>query len=185
MTLLGNLLGRSKTSGLQLEGLPAASAVAAKLRSEFGLLPTGGGSVCFKVTGSPAELTRAEIIAATAGDRATHNLVSHELTGRTIVRCWRPGGALRLLLTDLVDVNQRLAEAGFGSALLHTTIDFTETGGRRGRKLVLVFLPGRGTFYPFMPTGRRSRDRDGELRVRGLLRRILPVEADVDRWLPV
>nr|WP_143046996.1 hypothetical protein [Amycolatopsis xylanica] len=178
-------MGRNRTPVLHLEYLPAAGGVEGEFWTELGLVPTGGGSVSFKVTGSPAELTRAEIVAATAGDAQTHNLVSHEPDGRTVVRCWQSGKDLRRLLFDLLDVNERLAEAGFADALIHTTVDFNESGGRRGRKLVLVYLPRRGTFYPFVPAGRRSRDREVELRARGLLRRFVPIEAGLELCVPV
>jgi hypothetical protein len=54
-----------------------------------------------------------------------------------------------------------------------------------GRRLGLVYLYKRGTFYPFAPTGDQQRDSAYELQVRGALGADLPVEADLSRWFPV
>jgi len=51
-----------------------------------------------------------------------------------------------------------------------------------GRPVALVYLPKRGTFYPFAPNGPQSRDNALELQVRAVLGTDLPVEADVTRW---
>ncbi len=59
---------------------------------------------------------------------------------------------------------------------------FTDGSGQR---VGLVYLYGRGTFYPFAPTDGRRRDSLLELRVRDALAGELPVEPDVQRWLAV
>jgi hypothetical protein len=54
-----------------------------------------------------------------------------------------------------------------------------------GRRVALVYLYKRGTFYPFTPTGPQQRDTAFELQVRSAVGADLPVEPDLSRWFPV
>ena len=86
------------------------------------------------------------------------------------------------LVTDLHAVNSTLVDNGFGPSLLCSLVGFT---GADGRRLGLVYLFKRSTFYPFAPTGDQQRDTSFELQVRGVLGSDLPVEPDLSRWFPV
>ncbi|KZB86187.1 PspA-associated protein PspAB [Amycolatopsis regifaucium] len=185
MARLGSLLGRSRSVRPSLLPLLELRSAASPLRAGYGLAPTGTGTVCFVAEGRPGDGTEAEIIAGLAGDSVRRNVINHDALGRTIVRCWRENGDLGWLLGDLVDVNDRLAQAGFASWLLHTTVDFAEVRDRRHPKLTMVYRRERGTFYPYAPRGSRGRDRAMELKVRSSLTRIVPMEADIGRWRPV
>jgi hypothetical protein len=59
-----------------------------------------------------------------------------------------------------------------------------------GRTLALVYLYKQGTFYPFAPQpgeGQQAQRRDNllEMQVRDLVRNDLPVEPDLQRWMPL
>jgi hypothetical protein len=185
MARLGSLLGRSRSVRPSLLPLLDLRSAALPLRAGYGLAPTGTGTVCFVAEGRPGEGTEAEIVAGLAGDSLRRNVINHDAQGRTIVRCWRENGDLGWLLGDLVDVNDRLAQAGFAGWLMHTTVDFAELRDMRHPKLTMVFRRERGTFYPYAPRGTRGRDRAMELKVRSSLTRIVPMEADISRWRPV
>jgi len=185
MALLGSLLGRSRSVRPSLLPLLDLRSAELTLRSGHALAPTGAGTVCFVAEGRPAAETEAEIIAGLAGDSARRNLVTHDAHGRTIVRCWRENGDLGWLLDDLVDVNERLALAGFAAWLLHTTVDFAELRDLRHPRLTMVYRRERGTYYPYAPRGTRGRDRALELKIRSSLTRIVPMESDIGRWHPV
>ncbi|WP_414944498.1 PspA-associated protein PspAB [Amycolatopsis sp. cmx-11-32] len=185
MAILGSLLGRSRSVRSSLLPLLELRSAASTLRSGYGLAPTGSGTVCFVAIGRPGAGTEAEIIAGIAGDSVRRNVVTHDAHGRTIVRCWRENGDLGWLLDDLVDVNDRLAQAGFASWLLYSTVDFAELRDVRHPKLTMVYRRERGTFYPYAPRGTRGRDRATELKIRSSLTRIVPMEADIGRWHPV
>jgi len=86
------------------------------------------------------------------------------------------------LVTDLHAVNTSLAEGGFGPQLLCTLVGFTDSSGR---KLGIVYLYKRGTFYPFAPLGGERRDNALELQARGAIGADLKIEADLSRWFPV
>jgi hypothetical protein len=85
------------------------------------------------------------------------------------------------LVTDLHAVNSSLEAAGFGSSLLCSLAGFTDGTRRVG----LVYLYKRGTFYPFAPLGGTRRDNDLELQVRAALGDDLTIEPDLSRWFPV
>jgi len=42
----------------------------------------------------------------------------------------------------------------------------------------------RGTFYPFVPAGGKSRDNERELRLKAQLSHEMPFEAELERWFP-
>ena len=94
----------------------------------------------------------------------------------------RSPGQLSELVNDLHAVNSSMEVNGFGPQLLCSLAGFQGEGGRR---LALVYLYKRGTFYPFAPTGAQTRDTAYELQVRAAVGSDLPVEPDVSRWFPV
>jgi hypothetical protein len=49
----------------------------------------------------------------------------------------------------------------------------------------LVYLYKRGTWYPFVPTGKDQRDNARELQLRATIGSDLKVEPDLSRWFPV
>jgi hypothetical protein len=87
-------------------------------------------------------------------------------------------------VNDLHAVNSSMEVNGFGPQLLCSLAGFRDDDGRR---LALVYLYKRGTFYPFapLPGDRQQRDNALELRVRAVLAGELPVEDDLGRWFPV
>jgi hypothetical protein len=89
---------------------------------------------------------------------------------------------LESLVTDVHGVNSTLQDAGFGPSLLCSLFGFADEGGRR---LGLVYLYKRGTFYPFAPTGPERRDNSLEMSVRAALGNDLKQESDLARWFPV
>jgi hypothetical protein len=61
---------------------------------------------------------------------------------------------------------------------------FQDTGQRR---LGLVYLYKRGTFYPFAPLAGEAQRRDNalELQVKAALADDLRIEQDLSRWFPI
>ena len=88
------------------------------------------------------------------------------------------------LVTDLHAINSTLENDGYGPALLCSLVTFAAASGRR---LALVYLYKRGTFYPFAPVPGAAQQRDTalELQVRGQLGEDLRLEPDTSRWFPV
>ena len=84
------------------------------------------------------------------------------------------------LCTDLHAVNTTLESEGFGPGLLCSLVPFADPTGRR---VGLVYLYKKGTFYPFAPTGPQRRDNLLELQVRDTLRAELPIEPELSGWM--
>ena len=92
------------------------------------------------------------------------------------------------LCTDLHAVNTTLESQGFGPGLLCSLVPFADPAGRR---VGLVYLYKKGTFYPFAPSGSSSGSRSGpqrrdnllELQVRDTLKAELPIEPELSGWL--
>jgi len=158
---LDTLLGRTKPVPPKLDDLFAVPTAAITLQAAMGLVPTGTGSVCFRA----------------AEGRAFSDI---EKDVREV--CHHSADDVGALVTDLHAVNSSLVDGGFGPQLLCTLVSFTSESGRR---LGIVYLYKRGTFYPFAPLGDERRDNALELQVRGAVGADLKIEADLGRWFPV
>jgi hypothetical protein len=87
---------------------------------------------------------------------------------------------LPALVTELHAVNSTLQDNGFGPYLLCSLIYFEDP---QGRKLALVYLYKKGTFYPFAPQREPNRDNVLELQVKTEVGTDLPLEKDLTRWM--
>ncbi|MFE3635397.1 hypothetical protein [Streptomyces cellostaticus] len=188
MGLLDILLGRTKPVAPDLDQLFALPSAAITLEAAAGFTPAGVGAVCFAtVEGAAFEQTHREILALldADADRAGSPV---ELTRDGFGYSWlvsrRPPDRLPELVADLHAVNTSLEANGFGPQLLCSLASFTNDAGRR---LALVYLYKRGTFFPFAPLPGVAERRDGELelRVKAALTGDLRIEPDLGRWFPV
>lgn len=186
MGFLDAILGRSKPAKPNLDVLFAVPAASLTLQAGLGLEPTGAGAVCFtSAEGQSAEQARTEALALLSPGSAQHAESTRDEYGYTWITVRRPDADLATLVTDLHAVNSTLAEAGYGPTLLCTVIAFAGTIGGHERRVALVYLFKRGTFYPFVPTGGRSRDNQLELQIRDRLAGELPIEGELSRWFPI
>ena len=102
--------------------------------------------------------------------------------------CWlvsrRSPEQLSDLVNDLHAVNSSMEVNGFGPQLLCSLAAFEGEGGKR---LALVYLYKRGTFYPFAPLPGSGQRRDNalELQVKAALAGDLRMEQDLSRWFPL
>jgi hypothetical protein len=162
------LFGRSKEGKPLLDGLKMLPGAAGALR-EAGLRPTGTASVCVK----PVE-------GGVVGGSSSFHTSTDEF-GYT----WLTGRFSTDETTRMIDELHALVvtaeNAGFGSALLCALIPFTD--GKSTVGLIYRFM--RGTWYPFVPTGKDQRDNVRELQLRTQLGNDLDIEKDLTRWSPV
>lgn len=181
MGLLDTLLGRSKPAKPDLDELFALPSAAITLEAGMGLKPTGVGSVCVKpAEGGGFAGLREQIDQLLATDDDKYDEVTDSFGFSWITRRGAPD--LADLVADLHAVNASLADAGFGPALLVTLVVFEDA---QRQKIGLVYLYKRGTWYPFVPTGKEQRDNHLELQVKTVLGSDLKVEPDLSRWFPV
>ncbi|MFD5451294.1 PspA-associated protein PspAB [Streptomyces sp. NPDC003470] len=186
MGLLDILLGRSKPVTPDLDRLFALPSAALTLRPAAGFTPTGRGAVCFAtVEGAAFEQTHREVRALLDADAGrTPVELRHDAYGYSWLVSHRSPDELPALVNDLHAVNSSMEVNGFGPQLLCSLAGFRDDDGRR---LALVYLYKRGTFYPFapLPGDRQQRDNALELRIRAVLAGELPLEEDLGRWFPV
>lgn len=184
MGFLDVLLGRTKPVQPNLDALFALPSAAVTLEAAMDLTPTGSGSVCFRpVEGKAFADVQHDVRALLDADG---NAPPVEATGDDYGFTWlvrsQPSTELDGLVTDLHAVNSTLVDNGFGPQLLCTLVAFR---GGDGRRLAVVYLYKRGTFYPFAPLGGQRRDNALELQARGALASDLKIESDLARWFPV
>ncbi len=183
MSLLGRILGRSQPPAPDLDALFALPGAVLTLQSALGLVPTGLGSVAFRATeGAAAATTVTDVQALLDADGGPAVERSVDAFGFTWLLVRHDPSDVAGLVTDLHAINASLADNGFGPSLLCSVLALEDPDGRR---LSLVYLYKRGTFYPFAPLPEKSRDSPFELQARGAVGADLPVEADLSRWFPV
>ena len=187
MGFLDALLGRTKPVQPKLDDLFALPSAAVTLEAGTGFKPTGSGSVCFRaVEGrSFADVQKdiTELLDVSAGQEGGLPVeVTKDDYGFTWLVSSRMSDEVDALVTDLHAVNSTLVDNGFGPQLLCTLVAFRDDQERR---LALIYLYKRGTFYPFAPLDGQRRDNALELQVKGVIGDDLKWESDLGRWFPV
>ncbi|MGP4011006.1 PspA-associated protein PspAB [Streptomyces sp. 4N124] len=188
MGLLDILLGRTKPVAPDLDQLFALPSAAVTLQAAASFTPTGRGAVCFAtVEGAAFEQTHREVQALLDAD-ADRDGPPVELRRDKYGYSWLVSHCgpdeLPLLVNDLHAVNSSMEVNGFGPQLLCSLAGFQD---EQDRRLALVYLYKRGTFYPFAPLPGDGQRRDNalELRVKAALGDDLRIEQDLSRWFPV
>ena len=188
MGFLDTLFGRTKPVQPKLDDLFALPSAAITLEAATGFTPTGSGSVCFRAvegkTFSDIQAEVRELLNMDAGKPggALPVEVTKDSYGYTWLVSSHLSDEMDALVTDLHAVNSALVDGGFGPQLLCTLVAFTDDSHRR---LSLVYLYKRGTFYPFAPTSGQRRDNALELQVKGAVQEDLKIEQDLTKWFPV
>jgi PspA associated protein B len=181
---LDTLLGRTKPVQPKLDDLFQLPTAAITLQAAMGLVPTGTGSVCFRAPEGRAfsdiEKDVRELLSM--GSQAGQIELSTDSYGFTWLVSRHSPDDVEGLVTDLHAVNSSLVDGGFGPQLLCTLVGLRNDAGRR---LGIVYLYKRGTFYPFAPQSGERRDNALELQVRGAVGADLKIEPDLGRWFPV
>ncbi|MGW3492839.1 PspA-associated protein PspAB [Streptomyces sp. NPDC001020] len=188
MGLLDILLGRTKPVAPDLDQLFALPSAAITLEAAAGFTPTGNGAVCFAtVEGGAFAQTHREVQALLDAD-SDRDGPPVELRRDDYGYSWlvshRTPDQLSALVNDLHAVNSAMEINGFGPQLLCSVAGFEDTGGRR---LGMVYLYKRGTWYPFSPLAGRGERRDNalELQIKAALADDLRIEQDLGRWFPI
>ena len=188
MGFLDTLFGRTKPVQPKLDDLFGLPSAAITLQAATGFTPTGSGSVCFRaVEGKTFGDIQAEVrdLLNMDSGRPGGGLpveVNRDSYGFTWLVSSHMSDEIEALVTDLHAVNSTLVDNGFGPQLLCTLVGFRDAEERR---LGLVYLYKRGTFYPFAPLAGRGQNRDNalELEVRGAIGAELRWEPDVTKWM--
>ncbi|GAA2092728.1 MULTISPECIES: PspA-associated protein PspAB [Brevibacterium] len=178
------LFGRSKPKEPNLDDLFAVPPAALTLEARNGLRPTGVGAVAFReVEGGAFDRAEEEARALISSDPNTEVEQVNDGYGYTWQVVSQHVTSTPDLVTSLHAVNAALEAQGFGPMLLCSVVYFRSDSSPR--TLALVYLYKRGTFYPFVQTGKHQRDEPFELQMRGVLNEDLPVEKELSKWSPL
>jgi hypothetical protein len=179
---LDALLGRSRPKQPKLDALFGATGAAITLEAAAGMRPTGQGAVCFKPASGQGFAAASEelqgLLELAVKEAGSTLRITDDSYGYRWVVLADP--EMEDLVTAVHLVNSTLEQHGFGPQLLCSVFGFTEGGS--GRRVYLVYLYKRGTFYPFAPLGGERRDNELELRVKATLAGDLPIEPELARW---
>ena len=180
MPLRDVLFGRKKLSEPREDRLFALTTAAVTLQTELGLVTAGAAAVAFKPQSS-GEFRSAfddvdKLMDAVAQQCGSEVERKSDEFGFDWIIVRDPD------LEDLVATAHTLASEltaqGFGSQLLAAAFPFK--GGEHPVYWIYGFK--RGAFWPFVPTGKDTRDNATELELKAKLEKELPVEPDLTRW---
>jgi hypothetical protein len=187
MGFLDALLGRTKPVKPDLDQLFGLPSAAITLEAAAGFKPTGVGSVCFAAAegGAFAQVQQdiqALLDADTGRGGQPIEVTQRDSYGYSWITARQSPDDIVSLVNDVHAVNSGLESQGFGPQLLCTLVNFTDAQHRR---LALVYLYKRGSFYPFAPLPGEKRDNPLELQIKAMLANDLRIEQDLNRWFPV
>ena len=86
------------------------------------------------------------------------------------------------LVVGVNAVGTAIGAGGYGDRLLCAVFAFQDA---QARAVYFLYNYKRGTFYPFVPAGGKSRDNERELRLKAQLAHEMPFEAEFERWFPL
>ncbi len=181
MKFLDALLGRSRPVRSHLERLMSISTAAFAFAASNGLESTGSAGICFRSLSSSqfAGLQRelAELLDVSGKETGTDTLIKEDSFGFHWVVLEDPD--FEDLVTTIHMVSLTLSEHGYRDQLLAAAFRFKDAAGAG---TYWIYNYKRGSFYPFAPTGTRTRDNALELRMQAVADRELPLEADQSKW---
>lgn len=188
MGLFDIIRGRSESVPANLDALFALPSAAITLETGAGLVTSGYAGICWRPPAgqAPAEMQAqvAKILELDDEDPATPALkaTEDELGYRWLII---DGESLVDLATRVHQANTLIVENGWGEQLLCSVFGLKPATDAdvSAKRLWLVYLYKRGTFYPFCPNADQTRDNEAELRLRTTLGSDLPIEEDLGRWM--
>lgn len=93
------------------------------------------------------------------------------------------GKRIEDLLAGLTATGDIVAEKGFSDQLLAAVFEFSDE--RQGGHQYLIYNYKRNNFYPFVPTGSKSRDTEQEMKIMAAAGEEMPFEKDMTLWYPL
>jgi hypothetical protein len=176
--------GKRKLKQPAPDRLFAISTAAVQLEAQLDLKSKGVAGLVFQAleTSDFTQIVRdmEEVVRGQAGD-----------TGTTVEESEDSFGYRWMTLRDedfedlVVGVNaisSELQAGGYGDRLLAAVFPFADA---KGRPVYFIYNYKRGAFYPFVPSGEKSRDNESELRLKAQIGGELPFEPELERWFPL
>lgn len=184
MRILDALLGRTRPVGSRLDDLFGMSTAEITMATELDQKPAGAAAISFKPVSSGdfagLEKEIGDLLRSSQWDdplqydTATDSFGYHWIVLRS--------GNLEALVTAVHAVSRELYDSGYGDRTLAAVFRFRAGDGRQ---TYWIYNYKKGTWYPFVPGGRRNRDNALELRMSGIMKGELAVEPDMTTWFPL
>ncbi|HEV7459952.1 MAG TPA: hypothetical protein VGN78_05415 [Solirubrobacteraceae bacterium] len=184
MGLFDVISGKRKLKQPAPDRVFAMSTAYVTLQTELELTSRGVAGIVFQAleTSDFTEILRdmEEVVRATAAD-----------TGGTVEDRTDSFGYRWMILRDndfedlVVGVNAvgtAIQAGGYGDRLLAAVFAFEDA---QKRAVYFIYNYKRGTFYPFVPAGDKTRDNERELRLKAQLSHEMPIEPELERWFPL
>jgi hypothetical protein len=93
------------------------------------------------------------------------------------------GARMEDLLAGLTAVGDTVEEKGFSDQLLAAVFEFENE--RDGGYQYLIYNYRRNNFYPFVPTGQKTRNTEQEMKMMSAISEEMPFEKDMTLWYPL
>ncbi len=175
--------GKSKLSGPAPDRLFAMTTAYVHLETALGVKHSQAAGIVFQALGTAdfaAILSEAEqLLQGTAEETGSTLRSSDDEFGYRWLVLEDPD--FEDLVVSLNTISSELQAGGYGDRLLACVFAFRE----EQQPLYLIYNFKRGSFYPFVPAGEKSRDTERELRLKAQIGAELPIEADTARWFPL
>ena len=184
MGFLDALLGgRRKLSGPAPDRLFAMSTAYVQLETGLGIKSRGAAGLVFQPLGTAdfesVMKDTEELLTSAAQDTGTTTETKVDEYGYRWAILRDPD--FEDLVVAINTVTSQLESGGYGDRLLCAVFAFEE----KGKPLYWIYNYKRGTFYPFVPTGKQKRDSEREFRLKAQMADELPLEEELGRDLPL
>jgi len=186
MGFLDSLLGRTKAKPVASQDrLFALTTAYVALEAEHDITTKGTAAILFQPVDTADFDSIAkemeELVRGTGAETGTKLTVETDSYGYRWMILTDPD--VEDLVVGINAVSDALAVGGYGDRTLAAVFSFKDA---RDRQTYLIYNPKRGTWYPFVPAGgEQARDAERELQLKAILDPELPVEKEIERWLPM
>ena len=184
MGFLDALLGgRRKLTGPAPDRLFAMATAYVHLETGLGIKPRGAAGLVFQPLGTAdfeaLMKETEELLASAAQDTGTTTDTEKDEYGYRWAILRDPD--FEDIVVAVNTVSSQLESGGYGDRLLAAVFAFEE----KGQPVYWIYNYKRGSFYPFVPTGKQQRDSERELRLKAQMADELPLEQELGRDLPL
>ena len=159
------------------------------LEVKLGLKVTGRCAVTFKtVSSSDASFYEMEQdIGRFLGSLSPEFELAYRTVTDTYGYKWiiLEGKRIEDLLAGLTAVSDMVAEKGFSNLLLAAVFEFSSERERSRFYPYLIYNYKRNNFYPFVPTGQKTRNTEQEMQMMAMIGEEVPFEKDMSLWYPL
>ena len=175
--------GRRKLSGPAPDRLFAMSTAYVQLETGLGIKPLGAAGLVFQPLGTAdfESLMKEteELLASAAQETGTTTDAKVDEYGYRWAILRDPD--FEDIVVAVNTVSSQLDSGGYGDRLLCAVFAFEENR----KPIYWIYNYKRGSFYPFVPTGKQQRDSEREFRLKAQMSDELPLEEELGRDLPL